>query len=408
MKQIIRLTESELHGLIQECIREIIYESLQDEGGTFNSQKLAQLIQQGDGIYKVKGAQPYLNRVNDEQVLGPYNSERDAKKDTNLKGIQPFNKKYIYLNNRKVLVLDVSDLDNPLDTFRKDLASSGFITANDDVERYQPNTQMNGLAREVAERFGVPETNVIVKKYDSVFYLIKVVENGNSLYNLFWNDTPFSNKWFTTFIPIKKGNSNIGAIIGFGNKYNILKSDHTKAFVRNVDNIDYTSDKYFYILERGKQFNLSSKEGELQSKRWFDYLHRIDKGTKIIYAATIGDFQFNIDETDKGLFVNGKPLKDMNFSSLSRKANNIIEDEPEIVKAPNGKMNIKNKKGIYIFDHWPDRIEQNHDHETFTIYYGKNKYIFNRITRELKPIHIEKKDPERYKKKRPRIPTKAV
>lgn len=73
MKQTIRLTESELHGLIRECIEEIIYESRLPLTEAFQSQKLAQIVQQHGGLDShnlTPDVKLCLNGLQDSDIIG--------------------------------------------------------------------------------------------------------------------------------------------------------------------------------------------------------------------------------------------------------------------------------------------------------------------------------------------------
>lgn len=80
MKKTIQLTESELHGLIRECIEEIIYESRQPLAEAFQSKKLQQLIQQHGGLMEPKLMRIGLSDFKDSEVVGVFDTKDEAAK----------------------------------------------------------------------------------------------------------------------------------------------------------------------------------------------------------------------------------------------------------------------------------------------------------------------------------------
>lgn len=79
MKKTIRLTESELHGLIRECIEEIMYESRGPLTEAFQSQKLAQLVKQHGGIPNAlwldRDIRNCLHDLSDNDIEGIYKNK---------------------------------------------------------------------------------------------------------------------------------------------------------------------------------------------------------------------------------------------------------------------------------------------------------------------------------------------
>lgn len=123
MKRTIRLTESELHGLIRECIEEIIHESRQPLTEAFQSSKLTQLVKQHGGfLYPQWKFRQYfgddfarsLSLIKDDAVLGAFPSKGNANtylREEGLAGTSWF--KLIPMKDGYVILIDDGKYNKP-------------------------------------------------------------------------------------------------------------------------------------------------------------------------------------------------------------------------------------------------------------------------------------------------------